>query len=96
LREHENQIDCIRWAPLEANHIIDQSDYNRSYINQLSLTEGSGNADPYGEGVVGGSPNPGGAGDSSSSLRDEEEKEGGTGAGGDAKGTQKLSYAERI
>lgn len=23
LREHENQIDCVRWAPLEANHVID-------------------------------------------------------------------------
>lgn len=37
LREHENQIDCICWAPAEANLVIDQSDYNRSYINMLSL-----------------------------------------------------------
>ena len=81
LRDHENQIDCIRWAPLESNHIIDQSDYNRSYLNQLSLTDGVGNSDPIAEGVVGGSSNPG------DSLRDEEEKEGGTGAGGDAKST---------
>ena len=81
LRDHENQIDCIRWAPLESNHIIDQSDYNRSYLNQLSLTDGAGNSDPFAEGVGGGSSNPG------DSLRDEEEKEGGTGAGGDAKAT---------
>ncbi len=32
MREHENQIDCIRWANVEANYIIDQSDYNRSYL----------------------------------------------------------------
>ena len=87
LRDHENQIDCIRWAPLESNHIIDQSDYNRSYINQLSLTDAAGNADPFAEGALGGTSNPGGAGDSSSSLRDEEEKDGGTGTGGDAKAT---------
>jgi hypothetical protein len=78
LRDHENQIDCIRWAPLESNHIIDQSDYNRSYLNQLSLTDGAGNADPFAEG---GSSNPG------DSLRDEEEKEGGTGADRDGKAT---------
>lgn len=37
LREHENQIDCVIWAPLEANHVIDSSDYNKGYINLLSL-----------------------------------------------------------
>lgn len=37
LKEHENQIDCIRWAPLEANHVIDMSDYNKSYLSMLSL-----------------------------------------------------------
>ena len=37
LKEHENQIDCIKWAPLEANYTIDQSDYNKSYIAMLSL-----------------------------------------------------------
>jgi len=64
-------------------------------LNKLSLTEAT-NADPYAEGSValGSSPFPGG--DSSSSLKDEEEKEGGT-VGGDSKGgTQKMSYAERI
>lgn len=40
LKEHENQIDCIKFAPAEANLTIDQSDYNRSYINLLSITEG--------------------------------------------------------
>jgi WD40 repeat protein len=33
LKEHENQIDCIKWASQESNVIIDQSDYNRGYIN---------------------------------------------------------------
>jgi WD40 repeat protein len=37
LKEHENQIDCVKWAPLEANHVIDQSEYNRGYLNMLSL-----------------------------------------------------------
>ena len=37
LREHENQIDCIKWAPLEANHTIDQSEYNKGYLGTLSL-----------------------------------------------------------
>ena len=23
LKDHENQIDCVKWAPLEANHVID-------------------------------------------------------------------------
>ncbi len=37
LKEHENQIDCLKWAPLEANYTIDGSDYNRNYLNMLSL-----------------------------------------------------------
>ena len=61
LREHENQIDCIRWAHKEANQTIDQSDYN----SQFSMMEGGGNAEEAGNG------------DSSSLMKDEEEKEGG-------------------
>jgi hypothetical protein len=32
LREHENLVDCVLWAPLEANHVIDSSEYNKSSI----------------------------------------------------------------
>ena len=37
LREHTNQVDCVRWAPLEACHAIDASEYNRNYLNTLSI-----------------------------------------------------------
>lgn len=32
LKEHENQIDCVRWANMEANRTIDQSEYNKGYL----------------------------------------------------------------
>ena len=44
LREHTNQVDCIRWAPLDANHTIDQAEYNKGY-QQGTLPEGKAEAD---------------------------------------------------
>lgn len=37
LREHENVVECVVWAPPEACSIIDHADYNKNTVAMSSL-----------------------------------------------------------
>lgn len=48
LQEHEHQIDCISWAPVEAARTIEMSEYCSSVLG-ISIEEQKPNQQPEDE-----------------------------------------------